>query len=71
MSQFASERLIEKAAERNAQRGVKGESKRMRWLLGWVIIPGSLLGLLFAWGVHVGARHPDMWLARALSWMFG
>lgn len=44
---------------------------RLRWVIGWVIIPGTLLALLFLSGMHVGARHPEMGLARALAWMFG
>lgn len=43
---------------------------KLRWLLGWVVTPLLLLSLLFLGGVHVGARNPDMWLARATLWMF-
>jgi hypothetical protein len=42
---------------------------RFRWLLGWVVVPGALLGALFLAGVHVGANHPDMWLSRLIAWI--
>ncbi len=44
---------------------------KLRWVLGWVLAPGSLLFALFLAGVHVGGRHPDMALSRALLWLFG
>lgn len=57
------------ASEVTVKRSSKRPSK-LRWLLGWVIVPLSLLGLLFLAGIHVGARHPQMWLSRATLWMF-
>ena len=47
-----------------------GEGK-LRWILGWIVVPGSLIALLFLAGVHVGARHPDMWMSRLMLWMYG
>ena len=44
---------------------------RLRWLLGWVVLPLTLIAALFFAGVHVGARNPDMGLARALLKLFG
>ncbi|PRQ04107.1 hypothetical protein ENSA5_10660 [Enhygromyxa salina] len=41
---------------------------KLRWLLGWIGIPGTIVALLFLAGVHVGARHPDMFLSRATLW---
>jgi hypothetical protein len=52
----------------------KGEPTRrskLRWVLGWIVLPGTLLAALFFAGVHVGARHPEMGLSRLLLWMFG
>jgi hypothetical protein len=43
---------------------------RLRWVLGWVAIPATLVLLLFLAGVHVGARHPGMWLSRFMMWLF-
>jgi hypothetical protein len=54
--------------EPTAKRG--GKRSKLGWLLGWVVIPLLLLGSLFLAGVHVGARHPQMWLSRTTLWMF-
>lgn len=45
------------------------KSSRVRWILGWVVAPGSFLTLLFLAGMHVGARFPDWWLTRLLAWI--
>lgn len=44
---------------------------RLSWLLGWVIVPGLLFGLLMLAGVYVGANHPDSWVTRAILWIAG
>ncbi len=44
---------------------------RLRWFVGWVAIPAVLVSMLFGLGVHLGARHPDMWLSRSMMWLFG
>jgi hypothetical protein len=47
------------------------KSERLRQMLSWVVIPVTVIAMLFAAGVHVGARRPDKPLARALLWAFG
>ncbi|MFV8752050.1 hypothetical protein ACNOYE_16005 [Nannocystaceae bacterium ST9] len=47
------------------------EPSRLRWVLGWVGLPAAIVLVLFAAGVHVGARHPEMWLSRVMLWLFG
>lgn len=44
---------------------------KLRWVLGWIVLPGTIIAALFLAGVHVGARHPDRGLARLLLKMFG
>lgn len=46
-------------------------SGRLRWVLGWIVLPVSLIAALFLSGVHVGARRPDRGLARLLLDAFG
>lgn len=58
------------SASNDASAGTVKRPSKARWLLGWVIVPLSLLGALFLAGVHVGARHPQMGLSRATLWMF-
>ncbi len=48
-----------------------GKRDKIRWVLGWIVIPGSILGALFLFGVHVGARNPQMWLSKLAVWLFG
>lgn len=48
-----------------------GNKRLRRVLLGWVLVPLLIIGALFAAGAHVGARHPDMFLTRAVLWMGG
>ncbi|MCA9700982.1 MAG: hypothetical protein KC431_25880 [Myxococcales bacterium] len=55
----------EAPAEASAREG------KLRWFLGWVVIPGTLLAALFFSGVHFGARNPEMWIARMLGWLLG
>jgi hypothetical protein len=43
----------------------------VRWVLGWVLVPAIVVGLIFGAGLHVGARHPEMWLSRFFLWIFG
>ena len=43
---------------------------KLRWVVGWLLVPLTFVGALFLAGVHVGARHPDMWMSRAVLWMF-
>jgi hypothetical protein len=48
----------------------KAGGKRLRnVLIGWVLVPALVMGALFAAGVHVGARHPDMLLTRGVLWL--
>ena len=46
-----------------------GRSGVLGWLVGWLLVPALVVGGLFAAGVHVGARHPDMLLTRGVLWM--
>jgi hypothetical protein len=46
-------------------------SSKLGWVLGWVVVPGLIVAALFLAGVHVGARHPDIGLSRAILWVTG
>ena len=47
-----------------------GESK-LRWVLGWIVGPGLVVGLLFGSGVLVGAHFHESWVTRFFVWIFG
>lgn len=47
--------------------------RALRWIVGWLVLPGLLLAALFAWGMHWGARNPESswvgmtrWIAQEL-----
>jgi hypothetical protein len=63
-----SSRPKERAESRDSEPRSPG---KLRWVLGWIVLPGSLLAALFLSGVHVGARRPDQGLARLLLKAFG
>lgn len=42
---------------------------RVRWLVGWVLVPGTIIGVIFGGGALVGAHFHDSWLARAIVWI--
>ena len=50
----------------------EGESEasesRLAWLMGWVIGPGAVLGMIFVGGVLVGAHYHEGWIARVVMW---
>jgi hypothetical protein len=48
-----------------------GNSSTLRFVLGWIVLPGHILAALFLAGVHLGARDPDRGLARLLLKVFG
>lgn len=48
-----------------------GRESWLRWVLGWIVLPASIIAALFLVGVHVGARHPDMLWSRLLLRGFG
>ena len=50
-------------AEAEAPRG------RLAWLIGWVLMPGLIIGVLFGGGMLVGAHFSESWLSRAIVWV--
>jgi len=46
-------------------------SSRVGWVLGWVAVPGLILGAIFLGGVYVGANSEESWMTRAVMWAFG
>lgn len=40
-----------------------------RWLAGWVLVPTLLLAMLFIFGMHWGARHPDSQWISLTRWV--
>lgn len=69
-----------KQAERSAKstelvktgEGSPDESKKegwLSWIVGWVLMPSTVLGVIFGGGVLVGAHLHDSWYARTVEWV--
>lgn len=41
----------------------------VRWIAGWILAPGAVVGAIFGAGVFVGAHHPEGTLTRAIVWV--
>jgi hypothetical protein len=65
---MAEGKELEKKADADGE-GEQAKDGRLRWLVGWVALPGTVIGSIFLAGVHVGANHPDMWLSRLIAWI--
>lgn len=59
------------AAKAETKPVAEGEAPRSRlsWLVGWVMVPGVIIGVLFGGGALVGAHFHDVWLVRAIVWV--
>jgi hypothetical protein len=44
-------------------------SGRLGFVMGWVVLPGSVIAFLVGLGAHWGARHPDAWFVDAVKWV--
>jgi hypothetical protein len=41
----------------------------LSWLVGWLLVPGTVVGLIFGAGVLLGAHRHDGWYARVVVWV--
>ncbi len=60
---------IEAKADPNAPAEGEAPRTRLSWLVGWVLVPGAIIGVLFGGGALVGAHFHDAWLVRAIVWV--
>ncbi|MCB9706684.1 MAG: hypothetical protein H6711_32870 [Myxococcales bacterium] len=60
-------------AQHGAVAETEGEAKpsALGWALGWIGVPGLILGGIFVGGVYVGANHPESWVSEAVAWIAG
>jgi hypothetical protein len=50
----------------------EGEAKRegwLSWLVGWILVPGTVIGVIFGGGALLGAHRHDGWFARTVVWV--
>ena len=51
-----------------AAEGEKAECGWLSWAVGWVLVPGTLIGLIFGAGLMVGVHLHDSWFSRLVVW---
>lgn len=57
-------------AKREEAEGEEGKSPGpIRWVLGWIVLPGTVVGAIFGAGALVGAHFHDSWFTRAIVWV--
>ena len=44
-------------------------TSRLSWIVGWVLVPATLLGLIFGGGVAVGVHLHDSWFTSMIVWI--
>ncbi|MBL4684887.1 MAG: hypothetical protein JKY37_09885 [Nannocystaceae bacterium] len=81
MSQPSKEAPAVKADSKGGKTALsKGDSKevsetsdrpksRLAWLVGWVLVPSTLIGLVFGGGALVGAHFHTSWFTRLIVWV--
>lgn len=40
-----------------------------KWTLGWVVLPGSVIGAIWFGGVLIGAHFHDSWFTESIVWV--
>ncbi len=62
---------IEKVDKKDEGDGEERKKGLLSWMLGWVALPGVVLGGIFGGGVLVGANFHESWITRMFVWIFG
>jgi hypothetical protein len=64
----APAKAVDKPADKNAD---TPEAPRgwLSWLVGWVLVPGVVVGLIWFGGVMLGAHNHDGWFTRSVVWL--
>ena len=67
--------LVKKEGAKAEAAEGEGEGGRregwLSWVVGWVLVPGTVIGVIFGGGVALGAHRPEGWFARSVMWIAG
>ncbi len=65
----AEKTVVRQAEGETPEQGeATGKAGWLSWSVGWVLMPATVLGLIFGGGALVGAHFHDSWLARLVVW---
>lgn len=68
MSDPSSKALSTSDAKAPAEGEGGGKPRWLSWAVGWVLVPGVIIGSIFGGGLLVGAHFHDSWFARLIVW---
>ena len=49
--------------------GEETPPSRLSWVVGWVMVPSVVIGVIFGSGVLVGVHMHDSWFTRLIVWV--
>jgi hypothetical protein len=62
------DKLVKKPADDKADEG-EGKKSPLSWIMGWVVMPSAVIGLIFGSGVLVGVHLHESWFTRLVLWV--
>lgn len=66
-----SKTAVSKADSKEVSETSDGPKSRLSWFVGWVLVPSTLVGLIFGGGALIGAHFHASWFTRAIVWTVG
>ena len=67
----AENKALQKKPEAAAEEGEPKQRGWLSWAVGWVLVPGTVVGLIFGAGLMVGVHLHDSWFSRLVMWVVG
>jgi hypothetical protein len=66
-------KAVRKKAEPGKPATTEGEPEARRgwlsWVVGWILVPSVVLGVIFGGGVLLGVHNHDGWFSRTVVWI--
>lgn len=51
-----------------AEGEAEGRRGWLSWVVGWILVPSVVIGVIFGGGVLLGVHNHDGWFTRAVVW---
>jgi hypothetical protein len=67
----ALDKPAEKKAPAKADADAQPEAPRgwLSWVVGWVLVPAAVIGLIWGGGLLLGVHNHDGWFTRLVLWI--